>query len=150
MNEYKISKAESSDLSEIKRIETECGLSAWSIGAYTAEQKHPDAIMLKAYIEDGTIVGFLAGRVPAGGEGEILNIGTAVRFQRRGVGSLLIEEFRSISARRRVSAIWLEVRSGNAAAIKFYESHGFVKKGFRPAYYSDPTENADLMALALI
>jgi [ribosomal protein S18]-alanine N-acetyltransferase len=134
---------------EIKKIEEQCRLSPWTVDAYVTEQKHPYSVMLKAHLHDGTVVGFLAGRAPAGGEGEILNIGTAVAFQRRGIGSGLIMEFRAICTERQVSAIWLEVRPTNREAINFYKSHGFIKRGMRPNFYSNPSEDADLMALVL-
>jgi ribosomal-protein-alanine N-acetyltransferase len=62
---------------------------------------------------------------------------------------MLIDQFRVICMERRISTIWLEVRSKNRAAIAFYESHGFHKKGVRPNFYSNPTEDADLMAITL-
>jgi ribosomal-protein-alanine N-acetyltransferase len=147
---HTVGRVEPRDIPQIKKIEDECGLSPWTVEAYVTEQLHPDSVMLKAYLDDGTIVGFLAGRSPAGGEAEILNIGTALAFQRKGIGSALIGEFRSICTERQVSAIWLEVRSSNIKAIDFYKSHGFVTKGRRPNFYSNPTEDADLMELTEI
>ncbi|MEO8573988.1 MAG: ribosomal protein S18-alanine N-acetyltransferase [Pyrinomonadaceae bacterium] len=142
-----ISKAGHGDIPDIKAIEVACELSPWTIGAYEAEQKHRQSVMLKSIGEGGTIVGFLVGRAQEGGEAELLNIGTAPDFQRQGVGSTLIEEFCAICLQRRVSMIWLEVRASNLKAIYFYKSHGFIKKGIRPNFYSNPIEDADLMAL---
>ena len=127
----------------------ECRLSPWTIGGYKAEQGHRDSIMLKAHVEEGPIVGFIVGRAPMAGAGEILNIGTALKFQRQGIGSMLIEHFCAICNERSVSAIWLEVRVTNQTAIDFYKSHQFIKKGVRPDFYSNPTEDADIMALVL-
>ena len=149
MSTYAVGTAGPFDILEIKKIEEECWLSPWTVEAYRTEQMHPDSVMLKAHLDDGTIVGFLAGRSPAGGEAEILNIGTALAFQRRGIGSAMIDKFRSICTGRQVSAIWLEVRATNHKAIDFYKSHGFVRRGVRPNFYSDPPEDADLMALLL-
>ena len=149
MDTFIISKVRSSDVPDIKKIEVECGLSPWTIAAYETEQRHPDAVMLKVSVEDGSIVGFVVGRAPVGGDGEILNIGTALACQRQGIGSMLIEEFRRICTERRLSTIWLEVRSSNRPAIDFYRSRGFIRKGVRPNFYSNPTEDADLMVCAL-
>ena len=40
---------------------------------------------------------------------------------------------------------FLEVRQSNEAAIKLYESQGFVKEGIRKNFYEMPVENAVIM-----
>jgi ribosomal-protein-alanine N-acetyltransferase len=45
----------------------------------------------------------------------------------------------------RIKKVFLEVRESNVPAISFYEKHGFVRSGRRPAYYQSPTEAAVLM-----
>lgn len=137
------------DISDIKEIEVACGLSPWTIGAYEAELRNPDSIILKAESIDGMISGFITGRAPTSGEAEIHNIGTSSRFRRQGVGSLLFERFRILCRERHVAAIWLEVRASNDAAMAFYRSHGLERRGTRPNFYSNPAEDAELMFLAL-
>ena len=39
-------------------------------------------------------------------------------------------------------AATLEVRAGNAAAIRLYEKHGFLLAGRRKKYYENPVEDA--------
>ena len=48
-----------------------------------------------------------------------------------------------------LNTLYLEVRAGNAVAIRLYERLGFEKNGLRKDYYSDPSEDAVLMALQL-
>ncbi len=149
MPTFIVSRAQPEDVTLLKAIELECVLSPWTLDAYVSEQQRDDSIMLKAAESNGTIVGFILGRAPMGMEAEIYNIGTASESRRMGVGTLLMAEFRAICAQRRVSSIWLEVRQSNRSAIDFYSSHGFVPKGIRPNFYSEPTEGAELMSVSL-
>ncbi len=106
--------------------------------------------MLKAQRGDGRIIGFILGRIPfGGGDAEIHNLGVAATVRRQGIGSMLLDQFRTICSERGIAAIWLEVRDSNAAAISFYRSHGFAQKGIRANFYSNPTENAVLMFMSV-
>lgn len=68
----------------------------------------------------------------------------ALRPACRGVGlgtALLLHVFaegRRLGARRAT----LEVRAGNAEALRLYERLGFRVAGTRPGYYTNPTEDA--------
>ncbi len=152
MEKYTICRAGLQDVNDLKRVEVECGLSPWTIAAYESELALPEGVILAARTADHETVGFLAGRISLieGGVAEINNIGTLLRYRRDNVGSMLLETFRDMCSQSGASAIWLEVRSKNRAAIDFYGSHGFVFNGTRPNFYSDPTEDAKLMSLALI
>jgi [ribosomal protein S18]-alanine N-acetyltransferase len=150
MENLTIAKVELADIPELKTIEIECSLSPWTISAYEDEQRRADSVMLKMQSADGGIVGFIVGRVPAHGEAAIYNIGTKSKYRRQGVGSNLLGQFRNVCVERQMSSIWLEVRVSNRPAIDFYESHGFVSKGLRRNFYSNPMEDAILMALALV
>ena len=62
---------------------------------------------------------------------------------------MLLDEFKLTCSQRRVSIIWLEVRVSNHIAISFYRSQGFIKRGVRPGFYTNPAEDAELMSLSL-
>jgi ribosomal-protein-alanine N-acetyltransferase len=49
----------------------------------------------------------------------------------------------------RASAVLLEVRRSNAAAISLYERYGFTGVGVRQRYYSDNGEDALVMRAQL-
>lgn len=151
MENYTIDRAHYRDAANLKAIEIECGLSPWTIEAYESEFGRPEAVLLAARTRESGIIGFLAGRIPLseGGAAEIYNIGARPSFRRRKIGSMLLEEFRSLCVDRHISAIWLEVRATNHAAIEFYRAHGFVSDGSRPNFYSSPTEDAELMSWSL-
>jgi len=50
---------------------------------------------------------------------------------------------------RGLCEISLEVRESNVAAIALYEKFGFRMMGKRPRFYTNPTETAFVMLLAL-
>jgi [ribosomal protein S18]-alanine N-acetyltransferase len=94
---------------------------------------------------DGAIAGFLVAR-QMGHEIEVLNIAVRPDRRRRGVGDALIRLVftwaKSLEARK----IFLEVRASNLIALRFYERHGFEETGRRPRYYSNPAEDAFVLA----
>ena len=93
----------------------------------------------------GGIVGFLVAR-RAADEIEILNLAVAPEARRKGVARRLVGEAlvwgKSSGARR----AFLEVRESNRAAIRLYESLGFVGAGRRARYYANPVEDGLLLA----
>lgn len=99
----------------------------------------------------GSIVGFLAASLVPGGPCEIENIAVLAAWRRSGVATRLLQ---SVSLWCRACAanhpaeLWLEVRSGNAAALAFYRRMGFAVTGRRAAYYGDG-EDALMLAARL-
>lgn len=151
MTDFEVKPATSSEIPALKTIETVCGLSPWTIAAYTAELDRPDAVALTARFPEGETIGFILGRVPiqSGNHAEIFNIGTLPEFRNRGIGTALIKEFHAVCLTRKVSAIWLEARKSNHVALAFYHSHGFVAQGSRRNFYTNPVEDAVVMSLSL-
>ncbi|MGH7537893.1 MAG: ribosomal protein S18-alanine N-acetyltransferase [Gemmatimonadales bacterium] len=86
-------------------------------------------------------VGYIIGRcVPE--EGEILNLGVALRVRRHGVGRALVKHLLVALATRGVHAVFLEVRESNAPAQRLYETFGFREIARRRRYYQRPIEDA--------
>ena len=77
-------------------------------------------------------------------ESELLSIGVAPAYRRRGVAGYLlrasVERARAIGARQ----MFLEVAIDNVGAQQLYLEHGFERVGMRPDYYQRP--NGDRMA----
>lgn len=82
---------------------------------------------------DGVPAGFALTRAVAG-EAELLLLATVPAVRRRGVGGALLRSVLADANGRGVSAIHLEVRSGNDA-ISLYRGAGFIKVGERKDYY---------------
>jgi ribosomal-protein-alanine N-acetyltransferase len=149
---FEITKALPANIDSICAIQTECRLSAWTPEGYEAEMARPDSIILAAFSGSKELIGFIAGRVIPGSadlraEAEIYNVGVRPRFQKQGVGGELIREFIRRSRDFGVGGIWLDVRKSNSTAISFYLRHGFLKKGRRKSFYTEPLEDAEIMCL---
>ena len=101
--------------------------------------------------EAGSIVGFLAASLIPGGPCEIENVAVRAAWRRLGLATRLLQSV-SLWCRARAAGhpaeLWLEVRSGNAAALAFYRRMGFAVTGQRAAYYPDG-EDALLLAARL-
>jgi ribosomal-protein-alanine N-acetyltransferase len=91
----------------------------------------------------GELTGYLLSqRLPD--EWHVLDLGVAPEARRMGIGRLLLENLISVTDGQG-TAITLEVRVSNIAAISLYEGLGFVSHGRRPAYYRDNGEDAEIM-----
>lgn len=80
-----------------------------------------------------SVVGFSLFRTVAD-ESELLLIAVLPDEQRRGVGTLLLEDFLGRAREERLRRVHLEVRDGNAA-IGMYRAAGFSPVGRRRNYY---------------
>jgi ribosomal-protein-alanine N-acetyltransferase len=100
-----------------------------------------------AFGEDGPSA-FLVGWHVAD-ELHILDVATAHRARRQGLGTALLREVLVYAAGHRLRLVLLEVRRSNDAAIGLYRKFGFSVFGVRRAYYADNDEDAIEMALVL-
>jgi ribosomal-protein-alanine N-acetyltransferase len=82
-------------------------------------------------------------------EWELHYLVVARACQRRGVGTLLLNELISQARAEGGGEILLEVRESNLAARSLYERAGFQEHGSRKNYYNNPVENAILYRLSL-
>ena len=85
-------------------------------------------------------------------EVHLLNITVSPEHQGRGLGLLLLEALAAWTRAQGIGWLWLEVRAGNARALRLYESRGFRRVGLRRDYYPLDTrrrEDAVVMSLRL-
>jgi len=94
--------------------------------------------------------GFVLAR-DLGDECEILSLGVAPPWRRRGVGGDLIGAVIAEAKRRGNASIVLEVATDNDAARRLYTRFGFVAAGRRARYYRriDGPADAFILRLAL-
>jgi [ribosomal protein S18]-alanine N-acetyltransferase len=98
---------------------------------------------------DGVTIGFLAARIVAAGEAEILNLAVAKSHRRAGSATALLQAAIAELSRAQIRHLHLEVRESNLAAIALYEKNKFMCTGRRPNYYRHPDEAAVLLVREL-
>jgi ribosomal-protein-alanine N-acetyltransferase len=82
----------------------------------------------------------------AGGDAELLNIAVSPKYQRKGIGSTLLQHAISC-VMGHADMLFLEVRISNRKAIELYSKEGFFELGNRKNYY--PTNNGHEDALLM-
>ena len=102
--------------------------------------------------EDGELIGYFVA-MPGFEEMHLLNVTVSSRHEGRGHARRLLAELYSLSSSFAATAIWLEVREGNARARALYLREGFTEAGRRRDYYPAPAgqrEDAILMTRRLV
>ncbi len=127
------------------------GTDAWSENLVADELGRKDRIWWCALSHTPSgdeVIGYAGGWV-VDGELQILKVGVAPAWRRRGIARELLarvsDDARNLGAER----MTLEVRRGNEGAQKFYENVGMSALGVRPRYYSDG-EDACIMQGTLL
>ncbi len=118
--------------------------------------EHPAAAAFVAQVREPktlagpkTLVGFVIGQIAAD-EAEILSVGVAPEWQRRGIAHHMIEGLVRAAQRAEVRRLYLEVAADNTAALRLYKGLGFAAAGRRKAYYRRPGgQPVDAVVLAL-
>ena len=123
------------DLNALGKLERACfEKDAWPLLDLIAVLTFPEIVRLKA-IEDGHMIGFVAGDMHnGGGLGWIATIGIDPEYRRRGIGRELL---RVCEAKLKTPRIRLSVRASNAGAIRLYEQEGYERVEVWQAYYND-------------
>jgi ribosomal-protein-alanine N-acetyltransferase len=135
------------DLPEVVAIERASFPNPWTGPLFLQELQVGFSRTIVARDRDAAIVGYLC-RWLVADEIHVLNVAVAPRARGRGLGAALLRRVLDEAAVRRVVAVTLEVRRGNAVGRRLYESFGFEEVGSRPNYYGRG-EDALILRLAL-
>jgi len=127
----------------IYAIECEAFSDPWTKDSILYEICDENAVFLAA-ITRNTVVGYASMRHILD-EGHISNIAVSPEFKGQGAGSLLMEGLIKEARRLKITAMTLEVRESNKAAINLYKKYGFAQEGIRRGFYSYPNEDAIIM-----
>jgi ribosomal-protein-alanine N-acetyltransferase len=84
-----------------------------------------------------------------GNECEILSLGVAPRWRRRGIAQALLATTIAEAGHRALPSVVLEVAVDNDPARDLYAAAGFVAVGRRARYYRRPDGRADALILRL-
>ncbi len=84
-------------------------------------------------------------------EATLMDIAVSTSSRGQGRGQRLLNDVIHHARAHQMQSLWLEVRAGNAAAIRLYEKNGFshieTRKGYYPAAHG--REDAYIMCLSL-
>lgn len=84
-------------------------------------------------------------------EVELLLCAAHPHWRQQGLGAQLMERVIAECRRRGARTLFLEVRSGNRAAIALYQRTGFIVRGRRPHYYRTMSgEMIDAITMSLV
>ena len=137
------------DIPQILKIEQESFSVPWTHGQLLREIYNEESFFLLA-VEKNDVLGFVILRCSEY-EAQLFQIAVCGRHRRRGVADKMMAaalchffKFRQAAEKTPIK-LTLEVRTGNTAAIKLYEKHGFNFVANRKNYYTHPTEDAVVM-----
>lgn len=131
------------DAEAVAAVEAQCFAMPWKRDDFWREAKNELASYIVAEL-DGKIVAY-AGAWVSFNQADVMNVAVASDFRGQGLGTLLFAELIKTVKARGATAITLEVRPSNKAAIKLYENFGLRSVGRRKGYYLDNGEDALIM-----
>ncbi len=137
-----------SDLPWVMQIERASFPTPWTERMFAHQLLLDDIAINLVLAVEGKVVGYAVSWI-AFDEIHLLSIAVDPLVRRRGYGSRLLAEVIRLGAGMGGWRVILEVRTGNAAARKFYENRGFTVIGTRRKYYADTGEDAVVMELEL-
>ncbi len=129
------------DLPFVAAIEAASFSDAWAPSAFADLLARKYARLRVATSADGAVLGYCI-LLRAADEGEIANICAAAAVRGQGVGGVLLDDALAAADAAATAAVYLEVRTSNAAARALYEGRGFSLVGRRKGYYQHPNEDA--------
>ena len=151
---FEIRRMQPADVAAVEAITKQCSEAAqWTAADYAPfapadPSTASDGRVGLVAVAGADVAAFLVARVVAD-ELEILNLGVAPAQRRRGAGSVLMQAALDAAALAAAAAAFCEVRESNAAGRAFYAGHGFKVEGRRLRYYSNPVEDALVLARKL-
>lgn len=134
---------ERADINRVHEIECTCFRSPWSKLALAGELRNDVAHYLVMEAE-GVICGY-GGMWLLFEEAHVTNVAIMPDYRGQGRGKRLMLAMMRYAVKRGAERMTLEVRESNMVAQKLYAGLGFEQNGFRPGYYSDTGEGAQLL-----
>jgi [ribosomal protein S18]-alanine N-acetyltransferase len=154
MSEWVIEPATIESMPDILQIEEACFSSPWTGKMLEAELGgNPFAHFLMATqvgeADSNSIVGYLCFWVVFE-EIRLMNLAVIESMRRKGIARALVTQALEVGVTQTAMRAILELRASNHAAHALYRSLGFRDVTTRPAYYTNPIEDAWLMELTPI
>lgn len=144
---FQIRRMTPEDIEPVFQIDKETAAIYWPLNSYRFEtERNTAARNWVAINPEGKILGFLILWLIID-EIHVANFAVSPLFQRKGAGHALLLHGLTAAWDEGARTSFLEVRSGNTAAIHLYQRLGYEQSGIRKAYYQDNHEDALLMTL---
>jgi len=131
------------DADAVAEIEEKSFAMPWKRDDFWREAQNELATYIVGEL-DGKIVAY-AGAWVSFNQAEVMSVAVVPELRGQGVGTILFGELIKSVKARGATAITLEVRPSNTAAIKLYQSFGLRSVGRRRGYYLDNGEDALIM-----
>ena len=131
------------DADVIAELEAKSFAMPWSREDFWREARNELAEYIVGEL-DGRIIAY-AGAWVSFNQAEVMSVAVEPEFRGQGIGTILFGELIEAVKLRGATAITLEVRPSNTAAIMLYESFGLRSVGRRRGYYIDNGEDALIM-----
>lgn len=150
---YTVRYMEERDIPQVALIEKIIFSQPWSEEGFGRALSMPDNLYVTA-VEDGgksggageTVIGY-CGLYASFDEGEIVNVAVHPDYRRHKAAQKMLRFLIREGMQKGLKRFVLEVRAGNLAAIRLYETLGFVRLGIRKRFYEAPVEDALIMEL---
>lgn len=130
------------DLSEMMEIERDIFISPWSASQMRDSLRAAHCQVWGIYLDQSSkLIGYGILSLVLD-EAELLSIGIAKSYQRRGLGEQLLIFLLKKATDAKAQKIFLEVPASNEGAAALYQKHQFQELGVREAYYRVPGQSS--------
>ena len=133
------------DLAAVTELDRLSFSQPWPDGAFEAELLNINARCWVTEVDGRIAAALVFWRVLD--EAHLATIATHPDFRRQGIAETLLRIAMDAAYEEGARIYHLEVRAGNAGAIKLYEKFGYEVVGVRKNYYKNNGEDALLMTL---
>ena len=140
MRNFEITRMTAADVADVAALEAVCFSDPWSEASVASELDNPLSLWLVARDAAG-LLGYVGSQsVPY--EADMMNLAVRPDARRQGVAQALLRALEAALRKNGIRSLTLEVRAGNAPAIRLYTQAGFRQAGRRKNYYFHPKEDA--------
>jgi len=122
--------------------------SPWTTGQYKEEFSSPTRHFVVALDEEHSIIGYAGVFAPGATAADILTVGVVPEHRGKGIATSLMALITDWASAQGSTAMMLEVKVDNVAAIALYESLGYLKLNVRKDYFGAGLD-AQVMRLEL-
>lgn len=130
------------DLDGVLAVDAASFVNHWTREMFLWEAEHSDvARVFVCRTAAGMVVAYCAVWLIFD-ELHVNNLAVLPDWRRRGVARGLLRAVLAAARREGATRATLEVRASNLPALSLYGAFGFVQRGRRPLYYTNPAEDA--------